>query len=327
MKLKKEVLILIVAIAVLLLYLTLRSTNRNEIQLPQPAQLEKNAISRLVLTGKQNAPLELVKKDARWFIEPHGYPVDNVKVNNMLHSISELRLTALVSESGNYDRYGLGAGEKIAVQAFRGDSALRVFSIGKPAPTHQHTFVLMDGDSRVYHARGQLERTFEQSVESLRDKTIFDFDKDSITALTLEKKGKKLEVSKIDIAPQQSVPESEQQEESPVHAPNTEWQADGGRKVDQKSVERLLEEIDHLVCDAFLEDDAGKTLKDPLWRITFKRAEEEVGFAVYPKMNESADQLPLTASTTPYAFLLQETRLDNIEKHLNTLMGIEAKKN
>jgi hypothetical protein len=327
MKFKKEVLILIVAIAVLLLYLTLRSTNRNEIQLPQPAQLEKTAISRLVLTGKQNAPLELVKKDARWFIEPHGYPVDNVKVNNMLHSISELKLTALVSESGSYDRYGLGAGEKISVQAYRGDSALRAFSIGKPAPTFQHTFILMEGDSRVYHARGQLERTFEQSVESLRDKTIFDIDKDSITSLTLEKKGKKLDVSKIRMDRRQPLPENEQQEESQVPAPTTEWQADGGRKVDQKSVERLLEDIDHLMCDAFLEDDAGKTLKDSLWRVTFKRGEEEFSFAVYPKMDEAASQLPLTASTTPYAFLLQETRLDNIEKHLNTLLGIEAKKN
>jgi hypothetical protein len=323
MKLKKEYLILLVLIAVLLLYLTVRTTNRNGEIFPQPAKLEKTDINRLVLTYKQNDALELVKKDDRWLIEPHGYPVDSVRVKNMLHSISELTLSAVVSESGNYDRYGLGAGEKINVQAFRGNETVRGFSVGKTAPTFQHTFVVLEGDQRVYHARGQLERTFEQSVDSLRDKTIFDFDKDTITAMSLTSKGNTLILHKQEVERAETSPEEGREDETDLRAPVAEWTAVDGRPIDQASVERLLEQIDHLDCDAFLEDDAAQNLKDTLWSITFKQDEEEFSFTVYPKLEESADKVPATASTTPYAFVMHEPRLDNIERHLNALLGIE----
>ena len=326
MKLKKEYLILVVVIAVLVLYLTVRSTNRNDDPFSQPAKLEKTDITRLVLTDKQNPPVEMVKTDGRWLIQPNGYPVDSVKVNNMLHSITELTLTALVSESGNYERYGLSDSEKVFIQAFKEDAAVRGFSIGKSAPTFQHTFVLLEGDPKVYHARGQLERTFDHSIESLRDKTIFDFDKHTINALSIERKGKALDLSKVELDRQASTPETGKEEKTPLAEPVIEWRAGDGNAVDPNSVARLIDEIDHLMCDAFLEDDAHTKLTDAQWRITFRKAEEEFSLSVYPKLEETADQMPSTASTTPYAFLLQQSRLDNIENHLNKLLGFEAKK-
>jgi hypothetical protein len=328
MKYRKEYLILIVVIAVLLLYLTVRSTNRNSDPLPQPVKLEKAEISRLVLTDKQNVPVQLVKKDDRWFIEPQGYPVDNPKVNNMLHSLSDLTLTALVSESGNYERYGLNPGEKIFVQAFKEDKPVRAFSLGKPATTHQHTFVLLDGDPRIYHARGLLERTFDQSIESLRDKTIFDFDKNSIGRLTLTKKGRTLELSKIDSALPEPAPEPEtdQEDQSPAPPAAPQWQTTDGHSVDRNSVERILDELDHLMCDAFLEDEARSQLEDSLWSVSLKKGEKEFSLSVHPKIEEAADKVPALASTTPHAFLLHGPRLEIIEKHLDTLLETETKK-
>ncbi|RJQ68191.1 MAG: DUF4340 domain-containing protein [Desulfobacteraceae bacterium] len=329
MKLKKEYILLIGVIAALVLYLSTRSLNQDGEKLPQPSKLENAAINRLVLTDKQNAPLELVKKDDRWVIEPKGYPADSAKVKNMVNSLSDLTLTALVSESGNYERYGLAAGEKIFVQAFSDGSPVRVFSIGKAAPTYQHTFVVLEGDPRVYHARGQLERTFDQSIDSLRDKTIFAIDKQSITGLTLKKGQKTLALVKKESRQPETPPETEKAEtpaQPPAQPPATEWRDDGGRAADQNSVDQLLSAIDHLDCDAFLEDQAKTQLGEALWTISFKRAEEEYSLSVHPKLDENADKMPATASTMTQAFLLNQTRIKNIEKDLNRLLGIEEEK-
>lgn len=324
MKFKKEYLILIVVIAALVLYLSTRSLNRNGDQLPQPAKLESAKIDRLVVTDKKNASLELVKKDERWFIEPQEYPADGVKVKNMISAISDLTLTALVSESGSYDRYGLTEGDKISVQAFSGGDAVRGFSIGKVAPTYQHTFVLLKGNPNVYHARGQLVRTFDQSVGSLRDKTIFDVDKEGITAVTLKKGDKTLTLNKAQIAKPEPEPDEAKKNDTPAQPPATQWQAPDGQTVDQNVADRLLGEINRLSCESFLPDDAKTNMGDPLWTISFKKGETEQNLSVYPKLDDKADKMPATASTSKYAFLLNQPRIDTIERDMNSLLGIKT---
>lgn len=325
MKLKKEYLILIVVIAALGLYLATRSLNRNNDQLPQPAKLENAKIDRLLLTDKKNPTLELVKKDEHWFIEPKGYPADDAKIKNMVNTISNLELTALVSESGNYDRYGLSPDQKVFVQAFSGGTAVRAFSIGKEAPTYRHTFVQMKGDPNVYHARGQLVHTFDQNISGLRDKSIFNVDKADITGVTLKKSGKELTLAKKEVPAKKSAPEAKKDATS-KQAPTTEWQAADGRTVDQNGMDRLLGEIDHLDCDSFLQDDAKAKLSNAVWTITFKKGQQENSLSVYPKLEDKVERMPAMASTTQYAFLLNQTRINAIEKSMDDLLGIKEKK-
>jgi hypothetical protein len=325
MKLKKEYLILIIVIAAIGLYLATRSLNQNNNQLPQPAKLENAKINRLLLTDKKSAPLELVKKDEHWFIEPKGYPADDAKIKNMINSICNLKLTALVSESGSYDRYGLSPDQKIYVQAFSDGTAVRAFSIGKAASTYRHTFVELKGDRNVYHARGELVHTFDQNVSSLRDKTIFNVDKAGITEVTLKKNDKELTLDKKEVAQKNNAPEAKK-DATPKQAPPTEWQAADGGAVEQDVVDRLLGEIDHLDCDAFLKDDAKTQLGKAIWTITFKKGQKERSLSLYPKLNTKDDKLPATASTTQYAFYLKQYRINNIDKNMNKLLGIKEQK-
>ncbi|KJS33791.1 MAG: hypothetical protein VR64_00170 [Desulfatitalea sp. BRH_c12] len=330
MSFKKEYLILIAVIAVLVLYLTTRSAN-HEGELAQPQKVESADIKRLVVTDKKNTPLELVKKDDRWVIEPQGYPADSVKVKNMLNAASDLTLTAIVSESGALDRYGLTGDEKITVQAFSDGTPVRSFTVGKAAPTFQHTFVLLEGDPKVYHARGQLKRTFEQSADALRDKTIFDIDQAAITSLTLQKGTRTVTLVKKELPKEAAEasadkPADAENTETPAAAPVFEWQnADSGQAVDQTQVDSLLGDIAHLDADAYMDDSAKEGLGDAQWQVTFKKAEETFSLAVYPKQDDAADKLPATASSTPYAFLLDTPHVENIAKDLDALLGQEEK--
>lgn len=340
MKLKKEYIVLTLVVVALVIYLTTRSANHDEADLPQPAKLELAKINRLVVTDKEKPPVELVKKDEKWFIEPQGYGADSVKVKNMANAVAELDLTALVSESENYERYELTPKARVHVQAFgEGGTLLRAFDIGKSAPTFQHTFVTLEGDPKIYHARGQLRSTFEQDVEALRDKTIFDLDKESITALTVQKEGKTLAATKVTPPAPESQPTASPSPEAspdaspapsatPAAPPEPQWQSAEGQTLAKAEVERIVGAMAHLQCDSYL-DDAAKaklTQSQPLAVITFKNDQGEHTLSVFPKSDEKADKVPALASTTAYGFVLVEYRLKEIEKTINQLLGIEESK-
>jgi hypothetical protein len=339
MKLKKEYILLTLAVLALVFYLTLRSANHDETGLPQPAKIESAKINRLVVTDKTNPPLELVKKDEKWFIESKGYQADAVKVKNMINAAAELTVTALVSESGNYDRYDLTAQQKINVQVFGDGTRLRAFDIGKSAPTLQHTFVLLDGDPKIYHARGQLRTTFDQNIDALRDKTVFNIEKETITAITIQKEGKTFSAAKVDLpieAAKETPPadgnatteatSEKAASPTPAEPPQPQWQAADGQALDKAAIERLLGSLARLQCDSFLDDPAREKLTAAACTITLKTAQAEFTLTVFPKEGEKAEQIPALASTTPYAFMLNEFRFKENEKTINKLLGIEEVK-
>ncbi len=339
MKLKKEYIVLTLVVVALVVYLTTRSANHDQEDLPQPAKLEAAKINRLVITDKENPPVELVKKDEKWFIEPQGYRADSVKAKNMVNAVAELDLTALVSESKNYERYELTPKTRINVQAFgEGGARLRAFDIGKPAPTFQHTFVTLAGDPRIYHARGQLRGTFEQDVEALRDKSIFEADKESIASLTIQKDGKTLTATRVTPpAPEVQATATPSPEASPAASPSPapsatptpppepQWQSADGQTLAKADIERIIGAVAHLQCDSYL-DDAAKaklTQGQPLAVITFKNDQGEYTLSVFPKAEEKADKVPALASTSAYGFLLNEYRLKEIERAIDKLLGIK----
>jgi hypothetical protein len=343
MKLKKEYLLLTLVVVALVVYLTTRSANHDEEDLPQPAKIETAKVNRLVVTDKENPPVALVKKDEKWFIEPQGYAADGIKAKNMVNAVAELALTALVSESKNYDRYELTPQTRISVQAFGdGGARLRAFDIGKAAPTFQHTFVTLDGDSKIYHARGQLRNTFEQNVEALRDKSIFDIDKEGITSLTIQKQGKQLAATKVTPPKAEApaatpAPSPEAATETsatatpsatPAEPPAPKWQAADGQELDKAEIERILGAVARLQCDSYLDDAAKAKLTQgtALATLTFKNDQGEYTLSVFPKEIETADKVPALSSTTPYGFVLNEHRLKEIEKTIDQLLGLEAPK-
>ena len=67
----------------------------------------------------------LNKKGNNWYVSPEGYPVDSGKIKTMLDVIENLTVTAMVSESKNYDRYDLSDDKKITIKAHKFSATAR----------------------------------------------------------------------------------------------------------------------------------------------------------------------------------------------------------
>lgn len=330
MKFKKEYIILAVIILSLAVYLAVRSKNPTGFELPQPQAIEKSKINRILIV-KGDEKIELAQKDEQWVLEPKGYPADSIKVGNMLDSAAELTLTALVSDSGNYERYDLTDEKRIQVKAFVEGRTAREFDIGRAAPTYQHTFVKLAGDKNVYHARGSIKNTFEHSLDSLRDKTVLSFEKDSMRSLTIQKDGQTVSLARKQVEQASEAKEqpadgetaakqAQAAEPEPTAETKTQWLNAAGEKVEQTAVNGLLSALSGLKCDEFMADEAGKELTQEKWRLTFGGDQKEYSITTFAVSNEEDTTVPAISSATKYAFRLPQARVQTIEQEMDKLL-------
>ena len=207
MKAKKEYLILILIIIGLSVYLFMRTADRTFYELPQIAALEQNQITKIEIS-KDGQTIVLNKKDNKWYLEPHGYTADTKKVKDMLSTLGGMTLTTLVSESKDYGRYELNDEKRIAVKAWQQETLKRNFDIGKPASSFRHTFVRLDGDSRVFHARDNFRGKFDLTVDNLRDKNVLSFKPAEISEIQIAKDETALKLvrSQVPVTPQSEKP-------------------------------------------------------------------------------------------------------------------------
>jgi hypothetical protein len=243
----------------------------------------------------------------------------------MLNAAAKLTATALVSETGIYERYDLDSTKRTTVKVFNGQELEREFSIGKAAPTFQHTFVLLAGNDNVYHARGNLTNTFNQTIESLRDKKVLSFEKDQITAIEVRKSDQTQVISKKEITPKPEDDTKEEQTPSPGPT-KSEWTNDSGQVVESPAVDSLLNNMSGLTCDTFMADDAKADLKDAAWTLTFKSGQGDFSVSVFEKDAQTPPKYKATSSSSRYAFLLNESRVQNFEKYIEKLLGTTPEK-
>jgi Domain of unknown function (DUF4340) len=329
MKLKKEYLILLLIIVALSAYLMMRTQNQTHYTLPQIAQTDSKKINRMVITNKGKS-FELDKKDDQWTVGPKAYAADAVKVRNMVKAATDLTLSDLISETGNYERYDLTADQKIDVQAFAGGTMVRNFAVGKASPTYQHTFVRLADDPNVYTAKGQLSHTFTHTISDLRDLTVLSFEKDAISDLAIQKGKQSLTLAKKEIPPKDSkqgaaaAKTAEKTENKETGGqPQFQWQAPDGKSFEQPTVLRLLNQFSVFKCDTYLADDAAKALeeKSPLWTLTFKAGEKSYRLSVFDKANSEATEFSALSSAEPYAFTLNKSKVESIEKLIDKLLS------
>jgi hypothetical protein len=308
MKVRKEYIIIVAIILVLSLYLLLRKTDRTLYQLPKVPPLSKPEISRIEIS-KGDISIVLNRNDKNWGIAPQGYPADNGKVKKMLDIIGQLTLTALVSESKNYTRYDLDDENKITVRAWAGNTLSREFDIGKTAPSYRHTFVKLQGDHRVYHARENFRQTFDHTLENLRDKTVLSFEKTEIQEIHISKE----EISLVLILKELPMEESASRgPEAQIPLPlKTEWQSSDGRGADKSEVDRLLTTLSHLRCERYVDEYKKEDFAKPIYSIQLKGV-QDYGLSIFERMDKDVKSYPATSSQNDYPFLLPERKAQTI---------------
>jgi len=302
MKVKKEAVILAVLIIGLSFYLVLHQQDKTHYKLPVIAQLPEGDVSKIEVS-KPDGTLTLNREGDQWILSPEGYPAEESKVKSMLDIISELTLTALVSESKSYERYDLDEGKKITVKAWAGETLLRSFDIGKAAPSYSHTFVKMAGDDRVYHARSNFRGRFDQAVDNLRDRSALSFQ-------TAEIQGVRVETGETSLSlVRQSVPvEVSTAQEGEAEAPKEAWIVEGQeeeRRVHESKLDKLLATLSNLKCSAYVDGKTKGDFSNPLYSVELKGT-QTYRLDIFEKMSTEEKRHPAVSSQNDFPFFLSD---------------------
>jgi hypothetical protein len=312
MKVKKEYIILLLIIIALSVYLAMRSSDRTHYQLPQLTGMQRGSITKIEIS-KEGDAVVLKKRDNQWTLEPGGYPADSGKVDSMLAVFETLSLAALVSESKDYQRYDLHPDGRITAKAWQDDTLKRSLDIGKAAPSFRHTFVKLADDSRVYHANDNFRSKFEQTIDSLRDRTVLSFNAGDIQAVYVTKEQASVELvrKEVSIAPAASQPEKP--ETDPPAAAEFEWQDRNGNTGNDQNLNRLLTTLGRLKCTGFIDDRSKDSFAKPLYTVRLNGIKEH-RLEIFPRLEKDAEHYPAVSSGSDYPFLLSDTQVQQIMK-------------
>jgi hypothetical protein len=323
MKLKKEYFILTAILVALVLYLALHRSNRTNYQLPELPAVPQKQISKIEITTAGKS-IVLNKKDDAWSIEPKEYPADPEKVKSMLSVIGTLKLTALVSESKNYVRYDLGKDKKIHVKAWKGNTLVRDFDIGKTAPTYKHTFVRLADDPNVYHAREDFRRKFDESVSDLRDKTVMSYAQNTIGKITLLHDKKTASFYRKEIPETTSGKKEKAAKAAKEPKTETVWEDAKGKTAPPTKISRLLSFLNHLECEKYIEGAKKEDFKNPIYTLSLK-GEKDFSLSIFAKKDKKDDNYAAVSSENNYPFYLSASQVDGIQSKVDDLLKIKEK--
>ena len=316
MKIKKEMIVLALVIIALSAYLVLRRTDRTHYALPEIPLVDKKQISRMEIS-KAGYSAALVREQDRWYLEDGHYPVEPAKADRMLDEVSGLTLTALVSESKSYERYGLDPAEALEIRAWAGKTLARSFFVGKTASTFQHTFVRLADDSKVYHASGNMRGLFDSSPSELRDKTVLSFDPEQIHALRIVDREKAVSLER------RQAPEAEKEKDDASEgavAIKDAWVDASGQPVSLEKTNQLISGLSRLQCDHFLENRKKEEYRDPIIEIILEGSEPYVLY-IFEKNPEG---YPAATSMNSYPFILNDYRVDSMKNDIQELGKSDA---
>ncbi len=315
MKIKKEYIVLAAVIVALSVYLSARETDRTQYSLPELAGLSQEDITKVEITRPEGSVI-LERDGEEWRIEPEGHRADADRMKDILRTIAELTLTAMVSESKNYSRYNLGSENGIAVKAWSGDTLLREFRVGKPATSFRHTFVRLEGNDRVFHARENFRNRFETTASELRDKTVLAFDQDEIREIHIEKGKESVTlVRELEpVEPLESVPGENEKSPPPAAGAAEEiWKTPEGTPGDTLHLDRMLRALSSLECEEFLEGRRREEFETPAYRIRLVGTDTYT-LDIFPKENDEQKAYPALSSQNPGPFLLPGRKAEVLMK-------------
>lgn len=309
MRIKKELVILIIVIILLSAYLALRSRDRTHYSLPELSELSREEITKIEIARPEGS-IFLQKEGDTWNIIPQKWPVEDYIVSNMLEAMEELIVTTLVSESKNYERYGLSDSEKLIVRAWAGESLKREFEIGKKAPAVQHTFIKLPDNHRVYHAQNEFRWKFDQTIEKLRAKTILAFEKEEVKEISITKNNKSYLFIPEKISKEKD-PEKNNTKSEGSPEEKTVWVDSEGEQWDKEKAEDLLYALSELNCEKFIDEGQKKDLKNPICDVLIK-GKQEYRLSIFTPVEDGGKGYPGVSSESPYTFILSEEEAKKI---------------
>jgi hypothetical protein len=306
MKFKKEPAILAVIILMLVLYLVMRSKDRTNYTMPAISKITVSEIDRIEISRPSGA-VSLKKSDGKWVVSPEEYPADINSIQAMLEIIEKPVFVTMVSESRNYQRYGLEKGKKISVNALSKGVSVREFEIGDTTDDRHQTYIKLSDDYSVYHSPENIRTLFDKKVDELRSKGVLSFDKKYITGITITKGSEIIQLSLRQVP----IEKGHGPDSVTAGKQETRWQDAGGKNIDKSSIEKLLSILSQLSCKEYLYDVTKEGLTEPVCtvRLTGKK---EYTVSIFSKKDKDSLLYPAASSENGYPFMLTSKDAENI---------------
>jgi hypothetical protein len=258
MTIRKEYLILggiIIALVLVLVVINLgNSAGQN---LPGVPSVKKDDITKISFKSANGETILAKDKNNKWLIQPMNYPADKSAVDSMLSNITDLKISALISDKKIYDRYNLDDANKIGVTAFAGDKEVRNFDIGKVSDTSSFTFVKLANNNNVYSISGNARMVFDKKLADLRDKVVMNLKKEEITEIVLEN-GKQTVRIKKEVKP---APATDKKDDKTKVPEEPVWKSDlSDTPVQVSVINDILDGMSNLTCEEFPEGSSKQDL-------------------------------------------------------------------
>ncbi len=319
---KKEYILLVAVIIGLGALLFYQKKGRTNYQLPVLPMLEK-VTDRIVLE-KAGEFVELRLVDGKWVVGEPRYPANSDRVKKIVDEVKGLKLTALVSEKGNYQIYDLVAAKKLKVSLFGGEQLLRELQIGKNSASLRQTYVMFKDDPKVYQALGNLKSNLFATVAELRDKTVLKIDEDKLAGIdkiVLERM--------VDGKPQvlklfkpESLPAAEAEKSEVPSVLDAVWQQESGLPVAIDVVDKLLKELAALQCESFIADRQVAAFANPFYRVVVEGGGEGFSLAL---LAVEEGKYPALSSQSKEPFWLPSWRAEKIIEEFSVYSAVEKK--
>lgn len=319
---KKEYLLLVVAIIGLGALLFYQKKGRTNYQLPELTILE-GAVDRLTLE-KDGRLTELCLTDGKWVVGSQQYRANAARVEKMIAELKDLKLTALISEKGNYQLYELTPEKKLKVMLYHADQLLRELQIGKSSTSLRQTYVMLKDDPKVYQALGNLKSNFFSTVAELRDKKVLEIGGEKLAGLDeiilqRQEAGKNLVLSMVKVEAEPVADGAKTDQPSAVVAG---WQQKDGVSVADDAVAELLKNLFDLQCESFIDDRQPGDFKEAIYRVVVKGGGEELSLDLFALED---GKYPALSSLSPDPFWLPSWRAEKIIKEFTVYTGSEKK--
>ena len=313
---KKEYLILAVVILALSVYLVVKKDNLQNYTLPEPMKIEQGEINKILITRK-NITVELVRKNEIWVMSDKKFTADMTKINELLDVIRNLKVSGLISESTDTIRYELDEPQAIDVKVFKDKEPLLSFKIGKTAPSGNHTFIMLAGDTKIYQADKNFQTKFNTSVDTLRDKQVLTFKQAAIEQISLVKDGVTKNLTRAPAPASASASASAKDDKET----DVSWKFEDGTTPDKEALTNLLSSLSFLKCERFSDSLSKEELEklSPLCKITIKDTPPIV-LNIFDK--KDGDSMVATSSMTPYPFVLESYKGKDILSYVDQLAGL-----
>jgi len=199
MKISKNIIIPIAAIVILGLYLIFNTTGKMNYRIPEFNSIESGRIDSIQIKS-ENETVNLYSDNGIWKLNPDNLRAESSKINEMLIFLENPQFIDMVSDTKNYQNYGLEDKQYIDIKALvkenKNNNTVRELYLGDLNENKRFAFIRRPDNRSVFTVKENIKKLFDVTRNDLLDKKILDFDSTQINKIEVISNNTKTTIDK-----------------------------------------------------------------------------------------------------------------------------------